>query len=181
MYINHFDNAILEADRLRMLRELNAATGWQRSTVTHTGQGSYAADNRTSETLFQPAMPAEVLTWLRGFSRWLGHLTGRDPGRLEGWQALRYALFQEFQAHQDPLDTAENKRDMTVLLTLQQPQDGGETHFPKLKYVVHPIDRRLVVWENLTPDGSVNPFALHAGLPVVKGEKIVFINWFLQR
>ncbi len=181
MYVNHWDNAIREADRVAILQSLGTATGWQRSTVTHNGQGSYANDNRTSLTLFQSAMPPDVLEYLRGLNKWIGHLVGRDPRRLEGWQAISYALNQEFQAHMDPVAKAENKRDMTVLLTLQQPIDGGETYFPKLQYAVHPVERRLLVWENLQPDGSLNPHSLHAGLPVRKGHKLVLVNWFLQR
>lgn len=181
MYVNHWDNAIQEADRLRLLQQLGLAQGWQRSTVTHNGQGSYTQDTRTSLSLYHSAMPEEVRAYLRGLNRWLGHLVGRDPRRLEGWQAISYALNQEFGAHQDPVSTAENKRDMTVVLTLNGPEEGGGTYFPKLKYVVPSLDRRLVVWENLTPEGTINPFALHAGLPVRKGHKMVLVNWFLQR
>jgi prolyl 4-hydroxylase len=38
-----------------------------------------------------------------------------------------------------------------------------------------------VIWNNLRPDGTVNPDTLHAGMPVLAGHKIIITKWFRER
>jgi prolyl 4-hydroxylase len=54
---------------------------------------------------------------------------------------------------------------------------GGETNFPKIEYKVNPKIGKLVVWKNLNDDMSLNYNSLHAGLPVISGEKWICIVW----
>lgn len=54
---------------------------------------------------------------------------------------------------------------------------GGETDFPKIEYKVNPKIGKLVVWKNLNDDLTLNYNSLHAGLPVLSGEKWICIVW----
>lgn len=54
---------------------------------------------------------------------------------------------------------------------------GGETDFPKMNYKVKPQLGKLVIWKNLNDNFSINYNSLHAGLPVISGEKWICIVW----
>jgi prolyl 4-hydroxylase len=65
----------------------------------------------------------------------------------------------------------------SCLFYLNDDFDGGETDFPKVNYRVDPQIGKLVIWKNLNDDLSVNYNSLHAGLPVISGEKWICIVW----
>lgn len=54
---------------------------------------------------------------------------------------------------------------------------GGETDFPKMNCIIKPELGKLVIWKNLNDDLSINYNSLHAGLPVISGEKWICIVW----
>jgi hypothetical protein len=54
---------------------------------------------------------------------------------------------------------------------------GGETEFPKKDTSVTPQTGRLLIWRNLNEDGTLDYDSLHAGLPVLSGEKNIAIVW----
>lgn len=54
---------------------------------------------------------------------------------------------------------------------------GGETDFPKVNHKVKPEVGKLVMWKNLNDDLSLNYNSLHAGLPIIEGEKWICIVW----
>ena len=66
------------------------------------------------------------------------------------------------------------------MLTLNEPREGGETDFPKLGLCLKPRQGRLLLWNNMLPDGRPNPNTLHAGLPVERGIKHIVTMWFRQ-
>lgn len=69
------------------------------------------------------------------------------------------------------------QRRYSCLFYLNDDFDGGETDFPKINYRVIPELGKLVVWKNLNDDLSLNYDSLHAGLPVINGEKWICIIW----
>lgn len=179
----YLDDFLREVDREYLANWLLIHGNWSRSLVGNQSQNkfNYEDQSRTSDTLYQGSMPAEVETFLRGLSHTLAEAVGRPASHLEGWQAVRYLPGCKFDAHHDPGLSPGNERELTVIITLQQAEDGGHTYFPNLKYAVNSQNRRLLVWNNLREDASVHPDSLHAGLPVVRGEKLILVNWFLQR
>lgn len=178
--IRYYDNAIRETDRLNLVAQL-ASVGWVPSAVANGTGAAYTDQSRTSNTLYQRDFPAGVRQFLAGLEGWLDQVTGRDRRALEGWQAVRYQPGQLFEPHLDPGNSPRNERELTVLITLQQPIDGGHTYFVKHNYAVNSVNNRLLTWENLLADGSIDGRSLHAGLPVVQGEKIILVNWYHQR
>ncbi len=69
------------------------------------------------------------------------------------------------------------QRIYSCLFYLNDNFKGGETDFPKINYRTTPQLGKLVVWKNLNDDNTLNYDSLHAGLPVVEGEKWICIIW----
>jgi prolyl 4-hydroxylase len=69
------------------------------------------------------------------------------------------------------------QRAYSCLFYLNDNFEGGETYFPKVEYKVTPKKGKLLVWKNLKDDMSINDNSLHAGLPVIEGEKWIAIVW----
>ncbi len=51
------------------------------------------------------------------------------------------------------------------------PEIGGATVFPELKLTLFPSKHDAVLWWNLFPNGEQDMTTLHAGCPVLIGEK----------
>lgn len=117
-------------------------------------------------------------------------------------QVVRYKPHQFYNEHVDYLapsfypDCPEvqrgNNRFCTVLVYLKSPKGpGGHTHFPYAKnhqvadgfpgsdgLKLRPKDGSAIMFYSMLPDGNLDEKSLHAGLPVVRGEKWI-ANIFL--
>ncbi len=109
----------------------------------------------------------------------------------EGTQLQRYRVGEQFRAHTDYFapNTDEyarfaaerGNRTWTFMVYLNEVAQGGGTHFVSIKKTIKPRQGMAVVWNNLLPSGEVNPETLHAGMPVLGGEKFVITKWFRER
>jgi prolyl 4-hydroxylase len=141
-------------------------------------------ETRVSETAHQDLFSNELLSLLRAIEARLSAWFDLDPAMLEFWQATRYPIGGKFDYHLDSGywdDHYAGDRIRTFLIHLATPVGGGGTHFRALDVLIEAIERRLVVWENLFPDGSANHTMIHAGLPVLVGDKITLVTWQRQR
>ncbi len=128
---------------------------------------------------------------LAGIADRVAGLLGSARAHAENFQVIHYAPAQEYRAHFDAFDanTERGKRNLekggqrvtTTLCYLNAVEAGGGTEFPKLGITVEPKPGRLVIFNNCH-EGSFErtPRSLHAGLPVVAGEKWAFNLWFRQ-
>ena len=136
---------------------------------------------RTSYSMhFQPNMyDAPVAVALRQIAR----IAGEPPEHAEPLGVLRYGPGQEYRPHYDYYndDQHEAQRTTTVFVYLNQVSEGGGTDFPRLGVVVGPERGKAVKFLNCGPDGKPNPETLHAGLPVIRGEKWLATLWFWDR
>jgi hypothetical protein len=64
---------------------------------------------------------------------------------------------------------------------LNDVQEGGETVFPDRDVTVRPKRGRAVMFRNLLADGSPDVHSLHAGMPVLAGEKWLATSWIRTR
>lgn len=109
----------------------------------------------------------------------------------EGIQAQRYEVGQEFRQHTDYFQpntdeyvqyaSKAGQRTWTFMVYLNDVFKGGGTRFFVLNKTFTPKKGMAVIWNNLHPDGNVNPATLHAGLPVEAGHKIIITKWFRDR
>lgn len=68
------------------------------------------------------------------------------------------------------------------MVVLRTAASGGGTSFPDAGssdggLTVEPRDRELVLWINHRPDASPEPATLHAGEPIIAGEKITLTSF----
>ena len=142
---------------------------------------------RTSETgdLFKTD-PAVIDT-----ERRIAALTGLDGRYGEPLQGQRYAVGQEFKGHTDYFEpngldyhqhcAIAGQRTWTVMIYLNEPDAGGATRFKTIAKTVQPELGKLLAWNNLLPDGRVNPSTLHHGMKVRSGVKYIVTKWFRER
>ncbi|WP_294123025.1 2OG-Fe(II) oxygenase [Sphingomonas sp.] len=144
------------------------------------------AQFRTSETCdldYRNPLVAKVRTRL-------SELTGLPLSQAEPLQGQRYAPGQEFKPHTDTfnpgsadyyLHCAEaGQRSWTAMLYLNEPEEGGATRFKAIGKTIQPETGKLLIWNNLLPDGTPNDATLHQGMKVRQGTKFVLTQWFRQ-
>ena len=103
----------------------------------------------------------------------------------EGLQILQYTPGQEYKAHFDFFSStskaANNNRISTLVMYLNDVEDGGETFFPKLNFTVTPKKGMAVYFEYFYNDQTLNELTLHGGAPVITGEKWVATQWMRKQ
>ena len=120
----------------------------------------------------------------------------------EQFQVIHYGPTQEYSAHYDSYELEDDneksirclkmggQRLWTALGYLNTPEEGGHTEFLKLNKKVDAVTGRLLVFQDYKEE--INPRTgeiyyhmhlntLHAGTPVLKGEKWGFNLWFRQK
>jgi prolyl 4-hydroxylase len=100
---------------------------------------------------------------------------------------VKYGIGGEYKTHHDffhpntdyydsSMGTS-GQRVFSFLFYLNDDFTGGETEFPKKDTIVTPQTGRLLIWRNLNEDRTLDYDSLHAGLPVLSGEKNIAIVW----
>jgi prolyl 4-hydroxylase len=98
-----------------------------------------------------------------------------------------YSVGQEFKPHFDWIDPKDphqgellrlgGQRSVTCIVYLNNVDEGGFTAFPKLGITVEPKKGNAVVFANIRADKSPDERTLHAGTPVLRGEKWILTKW----
>jgi len=107
----------------------------------------------------------------------------------EGLQVLRYRPGAEYKAHHDYFDPAQpgtptilqrgGQRVASIVMYLNTPTRGGGTSFPDVGVEVGPMRGNAVFFSYDRP--HVVTRTLHAGMPVLEGEKWVATKWLRER
>ncbi len=106
-------------------------------------------------------------------------------------EGQHYDVGQEFKPHHDyfhpSTDAYEThakhagNRTWTFMIYLNDTVKGGGTHFSALDRTFYPKTGTAVIWNNLTPQGELNPNSLHWGMPIEEGDKTIITKWFRER
>jgi len=117
-------------------------------------------------------------------------LTGLPVANGEPLQLLHYPVSGEYEPHHDYFDPAFDgsavqlahggQRVATVVIYLQEPQEGGDTYFPELELSVRPRRGCAVYFEYCNAAGELDSRCLHAGMPVLRGDKWIATKWLRQ-
>ncbi|WP_041076074.1 2OG-Fe(II) oxygenase [Bacillus sp. OxB-1] len=102
----------------------------------------------------------------------------------EGLQILQYTPGQQYKAHYDFFSSTSkvtNNRISTLVMYLNDVEQGGETFFPKLNFSVTPKKGMAVYFEYFYTDPHLNELTLHGGAPVITGEKWVATQWMRKQ
>jgi hypothetical protein len=147
------------------------------------------SDYRTSSDMcFYSFQEDFALRWLQ----WrMVRFTGASLAQSEHATLLRYLPGEQYRPHRDYLPPSApgntdapdmpGQRVNTVFCYLNDVDEGGETEFPLQGIRVTPRKGRAVFFKNLMADGTPDAGTLHAGLPVIRGEKWLATIWTRER
>ncbi|HET7921721.1 MAG TPA: 2OG-Fe(II) oxygenase, partial [Gammaproteobacteria bacterium] len=144
---------------------------------------------RTSSSMYFKLSMYDMVT---GYAvKRLSRIAGLSESHAEPISLLRYLPGQEYKPHYDYFAESGNRpelvedrggqRAVTVFAYLNDVGAGGETDFPLLEVRVPAKQGKAVKFFNCLKDGTPNKKTLHAGMPVVKGEKWLATLWFREQ
>lgn len=120
----------------------------------------------------------------------VAELVGLPASHCEDISVIHYTEGGEFLPHVDYLEPdpanprvfgSEGDRIATVVVYLNQVEEGGATCFPALGLEVSPRAGSALYFTYRQPDGSPDAASLHAGRAVLRGEKWIATFWFHER
>jgi prolyl 4-hydroxylase len=161
-----------------------AATRLETLDVLKNSSEEKADGYRIAEGTWITPQDSELVTKLKNLA---ANTTGIPIENQEGVHVIKYAVGGEYKSHHDFFHPNTNYYDSAMenggqriyscLFYLNENFEGGETDFPIKKLKVTPKTGRMLIWANLKPDGSLDSDSLHAGLPVVTGNKWIAVIW----
>ncbi len=169
--------AIIAAARPRMARSLTVATQ---------SGGEEINDDRTSDGMFFQRGETDVVQRLE---QRIARLLRWPLENGEGLQVLHYGPGAEYKPHHDYFAPHEpgtptiikrgGQRVGTLVMYLNEPEQGGGTVFPEVPLQVVPRRGNAVFFSYERPDPSTR--TLHGGAPVRRGEKWIATKWLRER
>ena len=116
---------------------------------------------------------------IHALNRRIAAATTTDVRAGEPVQVLSYAPGQQYREHSDALPNVApgQQRVLTFLVYLDEDYEGGETAFPALGLKVRGRRGDGLLFRSAANDGTPDPRAVHAGLPVTRGVKHVASRW----
>lgn len=156
------------------------------SQVVDPSTGAFVSNvNRKSEgSFFRRDSAPKVVAQLQQRLSWL---TSIDTAFFEELQTLHYGQGGEYKVHSDYFDPAlpgsasqtrrGGQRLLTIICYLNDVSDGGGTEFPALGLQFQPTAGSVLVFSSLDEHGVENPSSMHAGMPVIEGEKWITTQW----
>lgn len=180
------DNFLTHEKCNEILRELELVP-WH-SSLTYQQQVDGNRRNRltgyrVSETAHQEWFTGRLNTMMRQIEKRLKTLFGTNREVLEYWQATNYFHNGKFDYHLDAGYWSSHyagDRILSFLIYLNTPLKGGQTHFRALDVEVEAKAGRLLVWENLFPNGDCNHRMIHSARPLLKGQRTTLVTWQRQ-
>lgn len=170
-------DAIVAAAQPQMARSRTVETqsGGEEINDDRTSEGMFFVRGQTTEVELLEARLARLLQW------------PLENG--EGLQVLRYRPGAEYKPHHDYFDPAEpgtasivrrgGQRVGTVVIYLNEPDEGGGTAFPEAKLRIQPRKGNAVFFSYAQP--QAHTLTLHGGDPVLRGEKWIATKWLRER
>jgi prolyl 4-hydroxylase len=178
---------VCESPRIARFADLFSADecAWLADSAVPLFEPAPTVDERTGELIMNPVRTSEtaVFPWvaenpaLHALNRRIAAASGTRSEQGEPLQVLRYVFGQEYKPHIDAIPGLRNQRILTMLIWLNEDFEGGETHFLKadLRLRLHRGDAILI--DNVDGQGRPDPGAVHAGLPVTRGKKLLASRW----
>ena len=121
--------------------------------------------------------PTRETLVVQALNRRIAAISRTDWRQGEALTVLHYAPGQQFRPHVDAIAGARNQRVRTVLVYLNDGFEGGGTRFTASGLRIKPRIGDAIIFDNVRPDGTIDPRAQHAGEPVVKGVKWLATRW----
>lgn len=169
-------DGVLSSEECDALIDL-ASDRMQRAKI---GQLHAVSEIRTSSGMFFEESENELVQRVEAR---LAELMNVPVAHAEPLQILHYEAGQLYQPHYDYFTSSHtaNNRISTLVMYLNDVEEGGETQFPSLRFSVMPKKGSAVYFEYFYNDQRLNELTLHAGNPVAAGEKWVATQWMRRQ
>lgn len=166
-----------------------SADKMRRSTTVdpHSGRHEVIADRSSEGTFF--ALNADP--FIARLDRRIAEVMNCPVERGEGLQVLHYGVGGEYKPHFDYFPPGDpggqtqmavgGQRVATLVMYLNEVEEGGATIFPELGLEVVPKKGSAVYFEYANSLNQLDRLTLHGGAPVRRGEKWIVTKWMRQR
>lgn len=158
---------------------------------------SSVVDPETGGDWVMDARTSSGMCFTRGENELIARLDRRTAAIMnwpevngEGLQVLQYGPGGEYQPHYDYFRQEDKgserhmrlggQRVSTLIMYLNDVEEGGATIFPKIGFSYVPRKGQAVYFEYTNHSGEVDPMTLHGGAPVKSGEKWILTKWMRQ-
>jgi prolyl 4-hydroxylase len=136
-------------------------------------------DTRISKTAWFELNENDVVSKCSNIAK---KMTKKNDNNLEKLQLVYYPVGGYFRPHHDAtknstIVTDVSSREYTLLIYLNDVEEGGETVFPILNLEIKPKKGKGILFRTLDENDKIIPESLHGGNPVIKGEKWICNNW----
>lgn len=144
------------------------------------GKSHVVSDFRTNSSMFFEESENELI---KKIETRVSELMSIPVSHAEPLQILHYKAGEQYQHHFDYFMSGNivNNRISTLVMYLNDVEEGGETYFPSLHFSVAPKTGRAVYFEYFYDDNHLNEQTLHAGNAVKVGEKWVATQWMRRQ
>lgn len=152
-------------------------------------QPAVTVDPRSGQQLRNPVRTSDAAGFplalenpaIHALNRRIAALARLPVSHGEPLQVLRYRPGQQYRVHSDALPGTDNQRVVTVLVYLNAGYSGGETHFPASGLSIRGEIGDALLFRNVGENGRPDERAIHAGLPVTSGTKLIASRWIRAR
>jgi prolyl 4-hydroxylase len=152
-----------------------AAPSFMPSLVVDPASGTLINDKiRTSSAAAFPLL--QESPFLHAINRRIAAASRSQWEQGEPTQILHYRKGQEYKLHSDALAQG-NQRIQTFLIYLNDDFLGGETYFPYGDHRLRIPKGDAICFSNVSSDMTPAKNAIHAGMPVTRGTKVILSKW----
>lgn len=181
------DGVLSEEECDELIRR--SADKMRRSTTVDplTGKHEVISDRSSEGTFF----PLNADPFIARLDRRISEVMNWPVENGEGLQILHYGIGGEYKPHFDyfpPEDpgsqvqmTIGGQRVSTMVMYLNEVEEGGTTIFPEIGMEVVPKKGSAVYFEYTNRQNQLDKLTLHGGSPVTRGEKWIVTKWMRQR
>jgi prolyl 4-hydroxylase len=165
------------SDKMRRSTTVDPKTGKHEVIADRSSEGTFFALNADPFMARLDRRISEVMNW--------------PVENGEGLQILHYGVGGEYKPHFDyfpPEDpgsqvqmTIGGQRVSTMVMYLNEVEEGGTTIFPEIGLEVVPKKGSAVYFEYTNSQNQLDKLTLHGGSPVTRGEKWIVTKWMRQR
>ncbi len=181
-----FDNLLSAEECDELIRR--ARLKLKRSTIVDPATGQEAIiQDRSSHGCFFPINEDAFIARLDARIAALMHWPLENG---EGIQILHYQEGEQYTPHFDYFPASDpgsavhlargGQRVSTLVIYLNDVEEGGETIFPDIGLSILPKKGAAAYFEYCNSQNQVDPLTLHAGGPVISGEKWIATKWMRQ-
>ncbi|NXO41939.1 P4HA3 hydroxylase, partial [Locustella ochotensis] len=157
---------------------------WLQRSVVASGEKQQKAEYRISKSAWLKDTADPVV---RALEKRMAAVTGLDlrPPYAEYLQVVNYGLGGHYEPHFDHATSMKSplyrmksgNRIATIMIYLSAVEAGGSTAFIYANFSVPVVKNAALFWWNLRRNGNGDGDTLHAGCPVLAGDKWVANKW----